>query len=422
VEQGKVTSEVAVLNRQCVVLAADSAMTVGGKIFNTVNKVFALSKRHPVGIMVYSSAQVMGVPVETVIKEFRRIRGESPRSHLEEYAEEFEAFLRDDNSLFTDEARLRSMTSLAWERTKALQNDAYGRVKYGWGHPTKREGRDALLKALEAHEKLAQSFSPIPVDSPTETRRRARKSIEAVCSDATNRLRVHFPVSASAELRILNLVLCHCLCSGGSGPETGFIIAGFGGQDVFPRLRAFEFCHSCLGIHKVESRVEIDIGDGTPARIAPFGQRDVIDTFTHGIHPEHLSGMDSFLRDFFAGKKEQFRSAPEVADFMERMGNELRGAWLTAQRKTMKEGFLDPLMTAVEPMPKDELAVLAEAVVNLTALKRRASGDAETVGGPVDVAIISKGDGLVWAKRKHYFDAKLNPTFVARYLEATDES
>jgi len=28
----------------------------------------------------------------------------------------------------------------------------------------------------------------------------------------------------------------------------------------------------------------------------------------------------------------------------------------------------------------------------------------ETVAGPIDVAIISKGDGLIWIKRKHYFD------------------
>ena len=33
---------------------------------------------------------------------------------------------------------------------------------------------------------------------------------------------------------------------------------------------------------------------------------------------------------------------------------------------------------------------------------------AETVGGPVDVAIISKADGFVWIKRKLYFRPELN--------------
>ena len=65
-------------------------------------------------------------------------------------------------------------------------------------------------------------------------------------------------------------------------------------------------------------------------------------------------------------------------------------------------------------LPKEELAELAEALVNLTSLKRRVSPADETVGGPIDVAIISKGDGLVWIKRKHYFKPELNPRYSYR--------
>ncbi len=38
----------------------------------------------------------------------------------------------------------------------------------------------------------------------------------------------------------------------------------------------------------------------------------------------------------------------------------------------------------------------------------------ESVGGPIDVAVISKADGFIWIKRKHYFDPALNPRFLAR--------
>ena len=34
--------------------------------------------------------------------------------------------------------------------------------------------------------------------------------------------------------------------------------------------------------------------------------------------------------------------------------------------------------------------------------------DAETVGGPIDVAVISKSEGFIWIKRKLYFDKNLN--------------
>lgn len=65
--------------------------------------------------------------------------------------------------------------------------------------------------------------------------------------------------------------------------------------------------------------------------------------------------------------------------------------------------------------PKDELADMAEAFVNLTSLRRRVSLDSETVAGPIDVAVISKGDGLIWIKRKHYFEPELNQHFFATY-------
>ena len=36
------------------------------------------------------------------------------------------------------------------------------------------------------------------------------------------------------------------------------------------------------------------------------------------------------------------------------------------------------------------------------------------MGGPVDVAVISKGDGFIWIKRKHYFSPELNIRYFER--------
>ena len=84
--------------------------------------------------------------------------------------------------------------------------------------------------------------------------------------------------------------------------------------------------------------------------------------------------------------------------------------------------YADPLLEVVQGLPKPEMANLAEALVNLTSVKRKMSADAETVGGPIDVALISKGDGFVWVKRKHYFDIALNPSFTPNYFRDLTES
>ena len=92
------TAEVAILNKGAVALAADSAATMstgtGQKILSSANKVFALSKHHPVGIMIYGSAQFMAIPWETIIKVYRKKLGDRPYDTLHEYAEGFIEFLK----------------------------------------------------------------------------------------------------------------------------------------------------------------------------------------------------------------------------------------------------------------------------------------------------------------------------------------
>ena len=92
-----VTAEIAILNRSAVALAADSAVTIGTergpKIFNTVNKLFTLSKCHPVGAMVYGNAQLMSVPWETIVKTYRAKLRDKSFAHLEDYASDFVTLL-----------------------------------------------------------------------------------------------------------------------------------------------------------------------------------------------------------------------------------------------------------------------------------------------------------------------------------------
>ena len=59
------TAEVAILNTHGVALTADSTVNVRvgseNKVYNTANKVFALSKYRPVGIIIYNKATYMGI-------------------------------------------------------------------------------------------------------------------------------------------------------------------------------------------------------------------------------------------------------------------------------------------------------------------------------------------------------------------------
>jgi hypothetical protein len=106
----RVTSEVCIMNRHGLVLAADSATTasawVNGKreerYFKGANKIFQISNQHPVALMIYDSADVLRVPWEIVVKTFRAELGDKPFNTLNGYAEEFFAFLEKDKRLFPE--------------------------------------------------------------------------------------------------------------------------------------------------------------------------------------------------------------------------------------------------------------------------------------------------------------------------------
>jgi hypothetical protein len=168
-----VTSEVCVMNRLAVVLAADSASTVTywtdrGKeerYFKGANKIFQLSNFHPVGLMIFDASDVLRVPWEVVVKEFRSTLQAKSFNTLEEYASEFFSFLEGNARLFPTsvqkevflEAARSAAMGILFHTDKADQPDDARRRAVDAAVSTRRAALDALpvipgiaLDALEA--------------------------------------------------------------------------------------------------------------------------------------------------------------------------------------------------------------------------------------------------------------------------------
>jgi hypothetical protein len=71
----KMTAEIALLNRRALAFAADSAVTISdgtnSKIYNSAEKIFELSRRVPIGVMLYNTMEFVGVPLDVLIRKFR---------------------------------------------------------------------------------------------------------------------------------------------------------------------------------------------------------------------------------------------------------------------------------------------------------------------------------------------------------------
>jgi hypothetical protein len=151
--------------------------------------------------------------------------------------------------------------------------------------------------------------------------------------------------------------------------------------------------------------------------VIPFAQREMVDIFMAGMDSRLAGALVESLAAIF---QEYPRS---IVDSIESLGDEEKANIknlfqpksdeLTAQISEYLTNYMNsniiPIINVVISLPKTELAAMAESLVNLTSMKRKVSMQAETVAGPVDVAVITKREGFVWIKKKQYFARELNP-------------
>lgn len=149
----------------------------------------------------------------------------------------------------------------------------------------------------------------------------------------------------------------------------------------------------------------------------------MVATFIEGADPEYQRVVDTQVQNaldaLFQSLADDILGVPDGHAARETLMSLSTNTWKRIKHEmdnARREKFVNPLLEILISLPKTELANMAESMVSLTSLKRRLSDSAETVGGPVDVALISKGDGFIWIDRKHYFDPAVNRHFFSNYF------
>ncbi|MFK5598346.1 hypothetical protein ACFZ8E_15340 [Methylobacterium sp. HMF5984] len=209
---------------------------------------------------------------------------------------------------------------------------------------------------------------------------------------------------------------------------TGIVIAGFGSGEPFPTLVSFEIDGMACGRLKYIRTNSIDIDRaGKRAAVVPFAQKEMVERFLYGLDGSIQLDISEFCEKSVTTISQSMIQQlviedPEQRAALEAEAAQAEKAFVAGLTEKAFRGIRSQSQSAIEDMvefmPKPELAKMAEALVNLTSIKRRVSRGFETVGGPIDVAVISQSEGFIWVKRKHYFEAGLN----VRYAQRTQSS
>lgn len=426
------TAEIVVMNKVAVALAADSAVTVrtqtGDKIYNTANKLYMLSRSRPVGIMVYGSAELMGVPWETIIKCYRRKLADARSTTLARYAAQFIKFLDYGNPLFPQRMQEQHLRAVVLAIFKAIKSGIVDRVKAAQarGPVCGAEIGKIVEAVVSEHRKVLSGCKDLPHLPPrysAQVVKRHRKLID----DASRQVFEKLPMTGGTRRHLVDLVACFIRKDKFTDPHSGVVVAGFGESENFPSVRHYWLEGVAGGRLKYKEQKEMRVDVGNDAAVQAFAQSEMVTTFMEGINPFYSKALNHYLAELIKGfsscmidkciglkGKERELMARRFGQASEQLVREFKkGIDVHKHQK-----HVAPIIRTVAVLPKDELAAMAESLVNLTSFKRRVTLDSETVGGPIDVAVISKGDGFVWIKRKHYFKPELNPHFVANYYKA----
>ncbi|MER8655271.1 hypothetical protein [Mesorhizobium sp. M0847] len=416
------TAEICIMNRLAVVLAADSATTVTywgdngreERYFKGANKIFQLSNSHPVGIMIFDSADLLKVPWEVVIKDFRRTIGDRSFNDIPGYAAEFFAYIDGNKTMFPDTVQQGAF----------LETVRSGLFSLLVSPARELQGSEAQKKAvIEAHI-AAEIHRVAELDVPACVAAQALASaVEANRADMGQwaaGLMQAFDLPQIDDIDgAVELAIARIFKQPDQHMSTGgLVFAGFGEHDIFPSMAHFTSCGLLAGKHVHLPGEAMKIDHETPAWMAPFAQRNMADTFSAGvsfdIYSSTLESVTEGLAPFVQrlGEAAQFDPAAIVnlGDLIAQARAEIGDAIL---EKAKKEHAI-PMRRILGALPVDELAELAETLINLQSLKEKVTKPSASVGGPVDVAAITRSEGLVWIKRKHYFDSAINSRYMAR--------
>jgi hypothetical protein len=375
--------------------------------------------------MVYNNLEYMGISLEVAIKQFRLKRRRF--ASVVEAAEQFFGYLLEElapsETLQRQHARAilyRDFLGIRAQVARRLSRE----VEEKKGKARNVDLSTLFAQVVRARILATESESPSKCFSDT-----SESAIAEFYSDTLHALTddVFEDLDLEEEhktiLTRMGVLLLHRNIF--SDSFTGLVFAGFGESEIFPSLVAYKMDGVILGkLKRLETDRVMTSRSEVSGKILPFAQREMVDRFLYGIDPEFEEVIEQYIEAAVEATGESIAEAlprrrsraanQKLKESVTKAAQKVLTRWRERMAPANKERFMREVQNMILLTPKQELAFLAQELINLTSVKKKFSSGMESVGGPIDVAIISKIDGFVWVRRKHYFEPNLNPRYFHR--------
>lgn len=431
------TSVVGILNRRGVAIAADSAVTrnvrkenlsLEEKVTNNGNKMVRLSDVDHICILLTGNADFLGVPWDVIVRRYRQLEGKKHNKTVEDAAKSFFDFIASGTKYSERFWNERACGSFLKNIANAIFDEVISRM----GSENQRENgalkdselfRSAFIKnasSIAAEYVNKGHCSQLEAYPITEFRKTASGSLDEFFNDKCLDYKPEYvrnqfypkdileairPVFEETLLRVLGSRLDDEMAQI-IDPST-LIFVGYGQNQDYPSLV------SAIVFGGYASRVNYFISDITcisdtkPVAICPFAQKDVIKSILFGISDDWSKDVknslnpDLIIEEVFKPYEWEEDPGMDTSQFREEL-DDLFFEFFLKQKTTCKKNYQD-WEKALENYDLEEMASLADSLINLTGFQRILTFQQEGVGGLVDLGVISKNEGFTWLRRKSWY-------------------
>ncbi len=413
------TSEIAVMNQRAVALAANSAVTLidGGTVVvrNDQRKLYNLVGGAPIGVMFFGVADMMGHPWEHLIEHFQKVSQAGALPHVRDYATGFAGMLDHLEEFFPKARQSDEFKRLLASVFRYIFHLAQYLRESG-GEQRASTSDTAILE--EAIERVWRDYqfredgqpradlTCFPQGFAEKIRRDYNATIDELVAFGFQ----PFGLGKQALQRLKEIAVFAVVKDLFLEDVTGLVFAGFGSEERYPVVVTY-FVSAIVDGFVKRAEASFDQIDGdTRSKIRVFADSEVTNAFIRGIDFNLERRVYGALNMLMHGLVDQvigaFPNADPVvkedirrqfqANYIPQYFDAFRGIIGDYQQ----HAYINPVLRVLEIASRTELAETARELVSLNVFKKRIMAQKQTVGGAIDVAIISREGGFQWHSRQ----------------------
>jgi hypothetical protein len=429
------SSAIIFINKLGVAVAADSAVTIGERkaIFNTAQKIFPIGTKEKAQILgiTFNHTNFMSVPIELMFKKYSRFIAEHSflKNSIEDYMFDFIRFVEEHQSDFAfkdyewgylyhlfgklfDEmfTKIMNKRSVSPDVPKKifmktffdeLSNDIKAKIDE---HASMNEKKD------QVQNMVGQEF--IDKNYPKLVEEAFRDRLANFYNEENDLKLIPEKMELDEDDTLLLSYFKTYVYQSMQNHNTyrdykssGIYFAGYGEKSLYPSywgIEAFAFLNGKF-VYELDYRRTVRTND--PSFFKTLAQDDTIISVITDVNWSSRYDLLSIVQSTMEKSTITFiENNPGSKEIIEKYQAELN-VNLDALNY-FKEYSIDrerKFLSSLAVMGVVDMAEYAENLISLQSLKRKYELDAQnnaTVGGPTDVAIITKFEGFKWIKSK----------------------